>query len=442
MKNNKSDHLTLNVIISGICRPVSMLLNYIYIPVVLNYLGVEKYGIWTTILTLISWVGYFDIGIGNGLRNRLTETLNGNAEYNAKKMVSSSYVFSTIIMTGLSIIFVLVAQFLDWYKIFGVLESDESLKLIVIESVLLVAFNFVFNLCINVLYAFQKASIVSLLQVIALGINLIGVFIIKRFTVSNLTLLVFVYGFAFIAVNVVASILLYSRHKELAPSIKEVDFGVGKDIIRLGFKFFVIQICALVLFATDSLIISYLYGAVNVTPYSNVNKLFMAISGIYIAFITPIWSSVTKDKANKDTIKMLRSIRNLVLLMIPFALGAITLLFVFRPLADWWLGMHLEYPQILLICGMLYCVFNMWCSLNAYVLNGLEVMTPSLIIAVIQAVVNIPLSLFFAVIMKMESAGVLLGTVISMSIAALIQPVLVIREINKLKKANLGAMNE
>ena len=65
-----------NMALSGICKPVSMVLSYIYVPIVLDYLGVEKYGVWSTILTILSWVSYFDIGIGNGLRNRLTESLN------------------------------------------------------------------------------------------------------------------------------------------------------------------------------------------------------------------------------------------------------------------------------------------------------------------------------------------------------------------------------
>ena len=64
-----------HMLISTICKPLSMIVSYIYIPLVLNYLGVEKYGIWSTILTILSWISYFDIWVGNGLRNKLTESL-------------------------------------------------------------------------------------------------------------------------------------------------------------------------------------------------------------------------------------------------------------------------------------------------------------------------------------------------------------------------------
>ena len=53
-----------NMIASGVCKPLSMIISYIYVPIALDYLGVEKYGIWSTILTILSWISYLDIEIG------------------------------------------------------------------------------------------------------------------------------------------------------------------------------------------------------------------------------------------------------------------------------------------------------------------------------------------------------------------------------------------
>ncbi len=419
----KWDRLSWDMLLSGICKPAAMFLSYIYVPIVLEYLGVEKYGVWSVILTIISWIGYFDIGIGNGLRNRLTEAIQDKSNAKAKKMISSAYAISIIVMTLLSLIFVIVAQFIDWHFILGVTSFNESLKLIVIESVLLIAINFVFNLCIYVFYALQAASFVSFMQLLAMGINLIGVLLVRNVFQANLTVLAFIYGFSFVIVNMVGGFILYSKHKEFAPNIKEIDLTVGKDIISLGFKFFVIQICAMILFATDSVIISVLYGASDVTPYSTVNKLYIVVSSIYIAFLSPIWSSVTKDKTLRNISNIKRTTLKMLVLLIPFVILAVLLFFTFRPVSFWWLKKELLYSDMLLFFGMLYCLLNMWCSAFASVLNGMEVMRASVIIAVIQAVVNIPLSLLFSIAFSMESSGVLLGTVISMAIAAVAQPI-------------------
>ena len=76
----------LNVLI----RPISILINIIYTPLLLNYLGDEKYGIWVTILSIINWVNFCDIGIGNGLRNILGKEIVKSQFQEARKTVSTA----------------------------------------------------------------------------------------------------------------------------------------------------------------------------------------------------------------------------------------------------------------------------------------------------------------------------------------------------------------
>ena len=78
--------------LSTVYKALSMVISYLYVPVVLAYLGEVKYGVWTTILNVLSWITYFDIGIGHGLRNKLAENLDkeGN-EIKCRKYVSSAY---------------------------------------------------------------------------------------------------------------------------------------------------------------------------------------------------------------------------------------------------------------------------------------------------------------------------------------------------------------
>ena len=191
----------------------------------------------------------------------------------------------------------------------------------------------------------------------------------------------------------------------------------------LGMKFFIVQICALVLFSTDSLMISYLYGASDVTPYATVNKVFTAVSSLYIAFIAPIWSAFTKANAEKNYLTMKKSIGKLQLFMIPFLVVAIVLTIFFKPITKIWLGQELSYSYGLIPLGLMYCLLTIWTNTYASIGNGLELMKVSIIVAVVQAVLNIPLSLLFAQLLGYQSAGVLAGTVIVMAISAIIMPI-------------------
>ncbi|MBD5087005.1 MAG: oligosaccharide flippase family protein [Clostridiales bacterium] len=420
----KNSETVRNMALSGICKPIAMLVSLIYVRVVLSFLGDEKYGVWSTLLTILSWVSYFDIGIGNGLRNRLTEAISNGRQEECKKLVSSAYAFIAIIMGLLMVVVVIVAQFVNWNKIFGVSpDFEETLSVIVSLSVVFIAGNFILSICRNILYAIQKSSIVSILELVTQIVNLILILIVRGAVKGNVLVVALIYGGSMIAVNVVCTIVLYARNRTFLPSVKQVDLSVGKNLTSLGMKFFVVQICALVLFSTDSLMISYLYGASDVTPYSMVNKVFTAISSMYIAFIVPIWSAFTKVKAENNYIAMKKSITKLQLFMIPFIVVSVVITIFFKPIALIWLKKELDYSYGLIPMGLMYCLLTIWTNTYASIGNGLELMKPSIIVAVVQAVLNIPLSWIFAELVGLKSAGVLVGTVMVMAISAVIMPI-------------------
>ncbi len=432
----KKNSTVKHMIGSGFLKLVSLVINLLYVPIVLSFLGVEKYGVWSTILTILSWVSYFDIGIGNGLRNKLTEAISEGRKEDCRRLVSSAYVFIAVIMGALLILGIVVAQFVNWDKILGVKNGiDEILVIIVCLSLLFVTTNFVLSICRNVLYALQKASYVSILEFSTQLINLIVIVILRAVTTGTLLSVMLVYGISMVGVNVLCSAILYIKNDSVRPNIRSVDFKLGKSITSLGIKFFIVQICALVLFSTDSLMISMLYGANDVTPYSTVNKVFTTIAGVYTAFLAPIWSAFTKAKTEKNNAMMLKSIRNLQLFMIPFVVLAILVTVFFKPIAKIWLRQELDYAYAIIPCGLAYCVIMIWTNMYAAVGNGLELMKISIIVAVVQAVVNIPLSYIFAEVIGLKSTGILAGTVIAMSISAIVMPIYIHRWIKQKLKA-------
>lgn len=430
-RSRGSSDVAKNMLLSGLFRPISMIVNLIYIPIVLRYLGVEKYGVWSTVLSILSWIGYLDIGIGNGLRNKLTASIAKKDIAQSKQYISSTYAITVVIMLCFSTIAWILSGYVSWEKVLGVEAFGENLVLIIRLSIVLTAFNFVLSICRNVLFALQKASVVSVLEPITQVLNLGGLLFLSSVSSSNLLLIACIYGSAMIITNLVASIVLYSKYSELRPTIYDVSLKTGGSLVNLGVQFFIIQLCALVLFTTDNLIISNLYGAIDVTPYSAVNRLFNAIAMMFTALLAPIWSSVTKAKVENNYKWMRMLIRKLWMLMVPFFAGAFVLGFVFEPVAIMWLGQALNFSPGLIILGVMYGLLTIWCNTYSYIANGLELMRPSIVVAVAQAVMNIPLSLFFAEALGWKSTGVLAGTVASMMVAAIAMPIYVHKNINR-----------
>lgn len=430
---NNRNSIKANMVLSGITKPLSMIVSFIYVPIVLNYLGVEKFGIWSTILSILSWISYFDIGIGNGLRNKLVEKIE-KSKLESKILVSTAYFFITVIIAIIYIIIIIIAKSLNWNSIFGVTTINESIFLVITVSLTFICLNFIISLCKSILYALQQAALVSWMELSIQLINLTLVLLVSKFITQNLLLMACIYGFSLVFVNMIASIILFYHYPEIKPSIKFFRFEVGKEITNLGIQFFIIQISALILFTTDNLIISNLYGASDVTPYSTVNKIFSAVFSFYSAIITPLWSSFTLAKSRFDFNWMKKIYKRLHWVMLPFICGTFFLAFLFKDISYLWLKSHLNYADGLIWIGAIYCILTIWCNTYAAIGNGIGLMRISIFTAVTQAIINIPLSLLFAIEYEMESAGVLLGTVISMGVSAIIMPIFVIRYIYKNKE--------
>ena len=98
--SKRSSNILKHIGITALTRPISMLLLFIQIRFMVAYLGDEKYGIWATLLSIMSWISSCDMGVGNGLRNKLGEAFAvGNKEINERAARSTTSPNHSIIYT-------------------------------------------------------------------------------------------------------------------------------------------------------------------------------------------------------------------------------------------------------------------------------------------------------------------------------------------------------
>lgn len=434
--DTSSKNLTFNTVMGLLYKPISMIISFIYVPIVLNYLGTEKYGIWATVLSILSWINYFDLGIGNGLRNKLTEAMSKESEDKRlqAQLVSSAYYMTSILVLIVIVVFFVLGRFVSWYNVFGVTEDcGENLYAVVLISVICVCIAFVLSLCNNICYALQKSHLCNLFGVIKQLFMLVSVFIASYFFQANLIIVSILYGGSSIAAEAIMNVFVFSKHKYLIPKVKLFDRKVGKSVTKLGLKFFIIQIAGLVLFATDTLIITNMFGPTQVTYYTTVNKMFTVIITLFSTAIQPFWSAIRSESSLKNSKNVISLIKTILFYIVLASFASLLLMFLFKPLAYIWLGSNLDYPDGLIFWMMVYSVIYIWCSGLAAITNGLEIMNGPMVIAVVQGVVNIPLSIFLGGTVGLGTVGVLQGTIGAMLISAVITPFWIVKELKKVR---------
>lgn len=423
-----------NMIFGTVYKGLSMIISYIYVPVVLFYLGEVKYGVWTTILNVLSWISYFDIGIGNGLRNKLAETLVKKDEKkieHIRQYISSAYIMLALIVFIVIVIGSILSSFVNWEALFGVIDFDENLMFIMLISIIFVGINFWLSLCKSIYYAIQSNSTVGLMGVLQQLLMLLGVFLLIQYNSPSILLVAILYGFSDFIVSIIFSGLLLKKNRAFIPNFKYYSKKEAMETTNLGLKFFIVQIAALVLFTTDNLIISHFIGPAEVTSYSIVNKLFSVGTALFTMLIAPYWSRTAAAKSKNDYRMIKNSINSMYKLMFLGILGVVLLVIIFKPLAGIWLQQELYYPVGLIPLMGIYTIIYMWNAIYSQIANGLSLMNVLVPVAIIQGIINIPLSLIFLLYLDMGVTGVLLGTVCATLVSAIITPYYTKKEIEK-----------
>ena len=85
-----------NIVASAGIKVADTLVYLLLVPLTLGYLNAYEYGIWLTLNSILAWINSFDIGLGNGLRNKLATAIAEGDKEKARAYVSTTF-FTLII---------------------------------------------------------------------------------------------------------------------------------------------------------------------------------------------------------------------------------------------------------------------------------------------------------------------------------------------------------
>jgi len=414
-----------NIVTSIIVKCISIIISFLLIPLALNYLNPTKYGIWLTLTSVIGWFAFFDIGLGNGLRNKLAAAFAKNDNEMARTYISTSYFILTIIIGIVYSLFILVFPFINWSKILNTPpEMSEEITKLIFIAFSFFCLQFIIKLITMILNANQRSAISGGINTLASLLSLIIIFILTKTTHSSLLWLSIGVSAANIISPLIVTIWFFSTdYRHLIPSFKYVKLSSAKDLMGIGFLFFIMQFAALVLFATDNFIIDQLYGPEEVTPYNIAFKYFSIITMGFAIITTPFWNAYSDAYHKQDfdwikrITKKLTSFWALLLVLVLFMLLCANLFYKI------WVGDKVQIPFTLSVSMAAWVLISSWTSIFGNFLSGVGKIRLSLYHSLVMIVVNIPLCVFLAKYLNLGTAGVILGTCLCMLPLVFLQPI-------------------
>lgn len=391
-----------NVVNGAIVKGIAILIGFLTIPAYIRYFEDNAVlGIWFAILSVLNWILSFDLGIGNGLRNRIVGTISTNDRMGTRKYISSAYIFLVAVSIVIFITVFVASLFIPWNKVFDISQksiSASDLKVAIIIVLLGIMLQFTLRLISSILYALQKSFLPNMLVLITNIILLIFVTLSNiNGSNNNIVILAVVYLFAVNLPLIITTIIVFSTSfKNLIPSIQFFDMRYALDTLKVGSAFLGLQLEAMVINNTSIFLITWLLGSIQVVEYNVYFKVFSLVSTAYSLITVPIWSAITKAKTENDYQWIEKTTRVLQMIAIVFTVGQIALFPIMQILFNLWLkenSIIVSYKTMVLFAieqGIM-----IWSGIYASICSGLNEMKLQFILMTVGACLMFPLTFLF-----------------------------------------------
>lgn len=409
---------------SFLFKALAFIVYYISISYQVKILGSELYGVWATLLSIVTWVVFFDFGLGNGIKNYLTKALSLNNTKEAKEIIMTGYIAISIISILLFSSVVLLTTLFDLRSLFNTnLLTNLQLSYIVVFLFGFVFLHFIISFVKQFIFAIQKNALNEFEQLMFYVFLCSALVFLYVQEYQSILYIVFAYGISLMASKLILTAIFFVKNKNLIPSIQDFQKRIMGKLMNVGMAFFALQIVSMFILLSDKIIITQILGPIHVTSYDIVYRLFSIVLVMHGIVNAPMWSAYTEAYVKKDVSWIAKNIKKMKLFVHALILISIVLYIFTDEIIKLWIGDNIKVSSSLSSAMAIYVIVLAWCNNYAFFLNSINSIKVQFYTLLIGAVLNIPLSIYFAKYLNLGNTGVVIATIISLSLFAIAGPI-------------------
>lgn len=394
--NSRTAIVKKNIIASFFIKGCSIIISLLLVPLTLDYISSELYGIWLTLSSIVLWLNFFDIGFTLGLKNKLAEAIALKKWEYGKSLVSTTYFVMLLVFIPLCLLGIVLIPLIDWPTLLNV-SSVYRIEINKALYVLLICFcaQMIVNVLATVVTACQKVALASLFPVLGNFLSLVVIYLLIQYSQSSLYILALSISLMPVIVLIVASFVLYRRKLRLiSPSISSINKVYIKELWGLGSKFFFMQIQVIVLYQCTNFLISNISGPESVTSYNIAYKYLGVAMMIYTIILSPLWPAFTDAFVRKDYSWMKNVYRKMTLIYVISVVILLFMILVAPYVYDLWIGKKANVSWGMTLAVAIYMMIHSWDTLQVQLINGIGTIKLQTYVTFIGLILHIPLSVF------------------------------------------------
>ncbi|MGR3803831.1 lipopolysaccharide biosynthesis protein [Marinibacterium profundimaris] len=412
---------------SGVFKIVTTMATLLSTSLLLNMLGPARYGTLSLILSLQAWIVLFDLGIGKGLRNHVARSLARDDLPGARAAIGTAYALFGLICLALAALSLPLLGRVDWAGLLNAgAVSGEDLRLAVISALLFALAGLWVGIVTQVCGALQRSALPAGCAALNTGAFAVAIGILALTGGGSLALIVTLQG----TLALLSGLLLTLHVFRLRPDLRPRGLRIGpsaRTLLHSGGRFLSIQLCLLLIFATDKLLVARLLGTAEVAQYDVVFKIFALLTTGHLLVVGPLWSAFTEAYHRDDTSWIRRTLLAQGQVLVLLVCAALLLAGLTRWIVGIWIGDGLAVDGMLPWAMAAFAILLMWNNLFGALLNGIGALRAQVIASALGAAVNIPLSILLVRWAGMGVSGIVLATALSIAIQSLMMPLAALR---------------
>ena len=407
------------------------------VPISIGYLGKEGYGLLAVMSSVVGWLQFSNLGVGSALQNALTQA-HADGDVDRQQDLVSTVVFTlfgiaVVLLAAGAVVFPLV----NWLEVFP--PSTSRFVREIPPTLVVVFLGLVSSLTLSFLHAIYSARQelhIATVPVLAAGLlSLGGIIVAVHLDLGLLGVVCASTGLTAVVQWAFAIWTLWFRGvPELRPRVARCSRRAWHSVSGRASNFLLLQICSVAFFQADTFIIAHFLSVQDVTPYSVAQRVFIQVGGVFALASGSMWAAYGDAKARHDAQWIRRTQSAMQRLFIVVYLGFVIAMTVFGHIVlKAWVG-EAAAPGTTLIAavGVYFCARE-WTTLQAMLLNGLDIIRPQIWVLATTALLIIVFNLLL--VRPLGAAGLAVGGFVGfVTLSAWYLPLLANRAIRQLER--------
>lgn len=312
-------------------RGSAIAIRLVTIPLLLRYLGVERYGLWMTIASATAYLTMLDFGTVSALTNRLSRCYaRGRSRVAASLVLSATLGLCLVATFGVATACIVIFS-VDWAHAFHLSSAAAvaEVRPTIVVATLLAGAQLALAAILRLPYTMQRGSLSEGYQ---LGGN-VGSFVAILGVVRAGGGLPWLAA-ALMSGPVVAGLCVLAHlgtrgHLSAPRASYRRRRRVIESLGRAGGAFVVMQVVGTLLFALQFPLLAMMRGATAVAPYALLTQIMLGLQIPLTVLQQPLWTRIAALRAHRDISGLRSIIRNYLIAAGAYSAVAGVILVVF-----------------------------------------------------------------------------------------------------------------